>query len=424
MINQLLGNTKVLTLKNGLVCPECEQELGIYYMNELMRLSDLVYDLADELDGYEDYEENEDKYNAYTKRDNTQPLEYIPNNVAPIKQKTEKINAFNIYNKVTKNVIGQNEQVKSILSILIKNGMTDNPHFKSNIFLIGGTGNGKSETIKQIAKLLKRPYVIEDASKYTQEGYVGDSVENACSKLILEANGDIQMAERGIIVFDEIDKKTDNGDRSGVSTTSVQDSLLKMLEGTKIQTNRGILNTELVTFILIGACENAYKEREKRIKGKGKIGFSDNGKSDLKTDELKNPNFIPQDLIDSGFKSEFIGRIDAIIEFNPMDEKMATKIINESDISIFNICIDELKRLNVEIKMNRNEIVSEISKRAIQLKTGARGIRQIVIEMFKNIFSSVIVSNINITSGYECYITKETVYDNTKFKLCKKKRQN
>ena len=410
---QFTGNTKILMLKEGLICPSCQSELNLYYINELFRMSDALEEMADE---YYGIEEVEDYCNKIDEKVNNK----VVKNPKKVNNSTT-INVYDIYKKVTKNVIGQNKQIKNILSILVKNGLTNNPHFKSNIFLIGGTGNGKSETIKQIAKLLDKPYVIEDASKYTQEGYVGDSVENACAKLISEANGDILKAEHGIIIFDEIDKKTDNGDRSGVSTTSVQDSLLKMLEGVKVQTPQGSINTELITFVLIGACENAYKEREKRLKGKGTIGFSKEEEKQIK-DEMKNPNFIPQDLINAGFKSEFIGRIDAIVEFNKMDEKIATKIINESEISIFNMFIKELKNINVDVVMDREKIVQEISRRAIQLNTGARGIRQIVVEMFENIYADLIVSNLNTRQKYECHIYKETVYDNTKFKLVKVKQ--
>lgn len=204
-------------------------------------------DVSDVLSGYnsyygDDFEDELDynSYNVYNKPLNTSnnsnlvkfPLELPKNKKAP------KINTYSIYNEVIKNVIGQDEQVKNVISILVRNNMTTNRHFKSNMFLIGGTGNGKSETIKQIATRLDIPYVIEDAAKYTQEGYVGESVENALAKLIDAAGGDIKKAERGIVVFDEIDKKTDNGDRSNVATTSVQDGLLKMLEGAIIHTSR------------------------------------------------------------------------------------------------------------------------------------------------------------------------------------------
>lgn len=118
-----------------------------------------------------------------------------------------------------------------------------------------------------------------------------------------------------------------------------------------------------------------------------------------------------------------VGRIDVIIEFNPMDELMAKKIINNSKISIFNLFLENLNNLKIKVIMDRDKVVSEIIKRAIQLGIGARGIRQVVVEMFENIYSTIFVNKENF-SGYECEITEELVYDNTKFKLCKKKQQN
>lgn len=375
-------------------------------------------------DSFSDYDfEDELSYNYSESKNiskNTNLVQF-PLNI-PKTKKPEKINTYKVYKEVIKNVIGQDKQVKNIISILVRNNMTNNRHFKSNMFLIGGTGNGKSETIKQIANNLDIPYVIEDASKYTQEGYVGESVENALAKLIDAAGGDIKSAERGIVVFDEIDKKTDNGDRSNVATTSVQDGLLKMLEGAVIHTSKGVINTELITFVLIGACENTFEERKKRLSGKGTIGFNySRGKSI--DNELNNPKFISQDLIESGFKSELIGRIDVIIEFNPMDEIMAKNIIDNSKISIFNLYLEELSNLKIKVVMDREKVVSKIIKRAIQLKIGARGIRQVVVEMFENIYSKIVVNKQNF-SGYECKTTEELVYDNSKFKLCKKKQQN
>ena len=375
-------------------------------------------------DSFSDYDfEDELSYNYSESKNiskNTNLVQF-PLNI-PKTKKPEKINTYKVYKEVIKNVIGQDKQVKNIISILVRNNMTNNRHFKSNMFLIGGTGNGKSETIKQIANNLDIPYVIEDASKYTQEGYVGESVENALAKLIDAAGGDIKSAERGIVVFDEIDKKTDNGDRSNVATTSVQDGLLKMLEGAVIHTSKGVINTELITFILIGACENTFEERKKRLSGKGTIGFNySRGKSI--DNELNNPKFISQDLIESGFKSELIGRIDVIIEFNPMDEIMAKNIIDNSKISIFNLYLEELSNLKIKVVMDREKVVSKIIKRAIQLKICSSGIRQVLVEMFENIYSKIFVNKQNF-SGYECKITEELVYDNSKFKLCKKKQQN
>ncbi|MBO5477956.1 MAG: AAA family ATPase [Clostridia bacterium] len=419
MENLSLGNSKVLILKNALICDECQSEIEGIYISKIIEMSETINSF---MYGDESYE--------FIPEQLTNESDYIPKKVGnyqesskklPVSKKSQKVDMRSIYNKITKKIIGQDDAVKTILSTIIRNSISDSCYTKSNIFLIGGTGNGKSETVKQIANELGLPYVLEDSSKFTQEGYVGESVENAINKLIIEAGEDITRAERGIIIFDEIDKKTSNGEQSGVSTTSVQDSLLKMLEGTTFHTKAGKINTERITFILIGACEETYNKRDKRLKNKGKIGFTTLEKNDKS--EATNPRFIPEDLIESGFKSELIGRIDTIQEFKPMDVEMATQIINNSEISIFNLYIKELEKLGVKIVMNRDEVVNAIAKRAVELKTGARAIRQIVVEMFKNLYTEVLLSNKSIKQIYHYNISKDTVYDNNKYELCKKEEK-
>lgn len=107
-----------------------------------------------------------------------------------------------------------------------------------------------------------------------------------------------------------------------------------------------------------------------------------------------------------------------------MDVDMAQKIIETSEISIFNLYLAELKKLGVEVIMNRDEVVTSIAQRAVELKTGARAIRQIVVEMFKEIYAELLLSNRTVNEIYCCYISGETVRDNTKYKLCKKEQQH
>lgn len=407
-------------LKNALICPECQSEIEGIYIGKILDMCDTINDFMYGDMGYDDFDEQFPNEQSYIPK----KIQTIDKNVKqlPAAKTTKKVDMKSIYDKITKKIIGQDEAVKLILSTIIRNSVSTNSYTKSNIFLIGGTGNGKSETVKQIAKEIGLPYVLEDSSKYTQEGYVGESVENAINKLINEAGGDIKKAERGIIIFDEIDKKTSNGEQSGVATTSVQDSLLKMLEGATFYTSAGKISTENITFILIGACENTYEERNKRLSNKGKIGF---GSVDLNDkSEAKNKNFIPEDLINSGFKSELIGRIDTIQEFRPMDKKMAIEIINNSEISIFNLYLQELRKLGVIIQMDRDEVVEKIATRAVELKTGARAIRQIIVEMFKALYADVLLSNKSVTEIRYYKISGDTVYDNTKFELCEKTEEN
>lgn len=333
------------------------------------------------------------------------------------KNKYEIINTKDIYEKVSKKVVGQDDVVKSVLSVIIRNRMITIPDLKSNIFLLGGTGTGKTLVASTICKELNIPFSIEDASKYTQEGYVGDSVSSMLKHLIDAANGDIRKAEHGVIYIDEIDKKTDNGDRSGVSTTSVQDSLLKMIEGTTMQVGDNTISTEFITFIVGGACESVFEAREKRLKNKGTVGFSTT-KIDDTNYELKNPNILPDDLVNGGFKKEFVGRHSLIKEMQPMTIEKLVEIINKSQISVFNLHIDFLKSIGVEIKMNRKEVVTEIAKRSIQRGTGARGVKSIVEEMFEKLYEDITIEKKN-NERYVCSINKSTVHDNSRYKIKK-----
>lgn len=403
-------------LKNALICPECQAEIEKFYVRKIVDASDMFKNLIsnrmknNKLDNFIIDEWNNLPKNTLVKQKEVKQLPAMGN--------ASKVNIKTIYNRVTQKIIGQEDAIKTILATIVRNSISNSIYTKSNIFLIGGTGCGKSETVKQIAKELDLPFVLEDASKYTQEGYVGESVINALNKLISVAGGDIRRAERGIIIFDEIDKKTSNGEQSGVSTTSVQDSLLKMLEGATFQTNAGMINTEMITFVLIGACEETYKKREKRIHGKGKIGFGVNQKDEKS--ELNNKKFIPEDLIESGFKSELVGRIGVIQEFKPMDIEMAKNIINKSEISIFNLYLEELRKLGVVIRMDRKQVVESIAKRAVELKTGARAIGQIVMEMFDNIYSEILFGDKSIEDIQYYQISEDTVYDNKSFKVFEK----
>ena len=416
--------------KRGFLCDNCYKDLQQYFIEKFENMMDALYQA-----GFysEDYDE---KYDSFQEDINEQKLfnsNFSSKTAHSIttknnKKKSDKINPKQIFNNVTKAIVGQDEAIKEIITTIIRNNTTSNPQFKSNIFLIGESGNGKTESIKQIANQLDIPFVIEDASKYTQEGYVGVSVEQAVVNLINVAGTDLVKASRGIIVFDEMDKKTDSGNReSGVATTSVQESLLKLVEGSTVMTTVGLFDTSLVTFIFIGACENVYLARDKRL-GNKNIGFRENNDNkkqvELLLDKGKNPNFLPDDLINAGFKTELIGRIDKIIEFKSMNEEMATRILLESNNSIFKFYIKELSNLGINVKMEKeSDIIKHIAKRAVKLKMGARGLRQIVVDMFSNIYSDVILNKTSKNGKYykyDCIITKDTVYNNKKFKLCKK----
>ncbi len=387
------------------------------FLNDETFLDDYLY-YADKKNMGTDDVSNFPGYKNSILDSNVKNKPQISSNKSPkTKSKYEVLNTKEIYDRVSKKIIGQDDVVKAVLSVIIRNRMVTVPDLKSNIFLIGGTGTGKTLVTSIICQELGIPYTIEDASKYTQEGYVGDSVSSMIRNLIDASGGDIKKAEHGVIYIDEIDKKTDNGDRSGVSTTSVQDSLLKMIEGTKMNVGNATISTEFITFIVGGACESVYEAREKRLKNKGNIGFITE-KIDNTNYELKNPNFIPDDLINGGFKKEFVGRHSLIKEMHPMTISKLEDIINKSQISVFNLHLDFLKSIGVEIKMNRREVVKEIANRSIQRGTGARGVKSIVEEMFEKLYEDITIDKKN-NERYVCTISKNTVRDNTDYQIKK-----
>jgi len=137
---------------------------------------------------------------------------------------------------------------------------------------------------------------------------------------------------------------------------------------------------------------------------------------------MKNPKFIPEDFIESGFKSELIGRIDIIQEFKILDVDMLKNIIKKSKISALKYHINELKKFGVEIRMNEDEIIEEIAKRALKRGVGGRSIKHVVTEMFQDIYSRVTIFNSTEENlGLICKISKDTIYDNTKYEMCKLK---
>lgn len=327
-------------------------------------------------------------------------------------------------------VIGQ-EQAKKVISVAVYNHYkrvfsktspdaekygTDIEIEKSNILMIGPTGSGKTYLVKTLAKLLDVPLAIADVTSLTEAGYIGDDIESVLTKLLAAAGGDVQKAEMGIVFIDEIDKiaKKKSTNTRDVSGESVQQELLKLLEGADVEVPVGtgqknamtpmeMVNTDNILFICGGAFPDLETIIKERLTNTTSIGFG----SDPKDKYDKDPDILSkvtnQDLREFGMIPEFLGRLPVTVTLQGLTKDFLVRILKEPK----NAILKQYRKLLAMDEVNLNfddDALEWIAEQALKKDTGARALRAIIEEFMLDIMFEIPkdseIGSVTITRAY------------------------
>ena len=395
---------KMIDLPNGIsICSDCMQKSFDAMMNGQVDYSQLmnmnipgvqIFNMAD-------MEQNVPKKQKIKKKkegEERKPLIDIRNIPAPHK----------IKGKLDEYVVGQ-EYAKKAVCVAVYNHykrvatdtMDEIEIEKSNMLMIGPTGSGKTYLVKTLAKLLDVPLAITDATSLTEAGYIGDDIESVVSKLLAAAGNDVEKAEQGIIFIDEIDKiaKKKNTNQRDVSGESVQQGMLKLLEGSDVEVPVGAnsknamvplttVNTKNILFICGGAFPDLDKIIKERLTKQSSIGFGAELKDRYNRDKTVLEKVTTEDLRNFGMIPEFLGRLPIVFTLQGLSEEMMVKILTEPK----NAILKQYQKLLAldEVKLSFDEgALAKIAEKAVEKDTGARALRAIIEEFMLDIMFEI-----------------------------------
>lgn len=345
------------------------------------------------------------------------------------KKKEDKIDLRNIpapheiKHMLDEYVVGQ-DYAKKVMSVAVynhykrvaTNTMDEIEIEKSNMLMIGPTGSGKTYLVKTLAKLLQVPLAIADATSLTEAGYIGDDIESVVSKLLAAADNDVEKAEHGIIFIDEIDKiakKKETRSRD-VSGESVQQGMLKLLEGSDIEVPVGAtsknamvpqvtVNTRNILFICGGAFPDLSDIIKERLNKQSSIGFT----ADLKDKYDNDPDLLKkvtiEDLRNYGMIPEFLGRLPIIFSLDSLSKDMLVQIMKEPRNAILKQYQKLLELDEVKLEFD-DSALDAIADKALEKKTGARALRSIIEDYMLDIMYEIPkddnIGRVTITEDY------------------------
>lgn len=310
-----------------------------------------------------------------------------------LKKEESKLITLKELRKEVKDVIkGQDKAVDDVTRTILINEMSKNPRHKSHILIMGPSGTGKTEMINIISKRLDIPYFKADATAYTKEGYVGKSVYSMIGGLINAAEGDVEKAQKGILIIDEIDKKL-TSEEDWVGGVEVFNSLLKVMDRDVIEIDvegmgkkKILFDTSNLTIIFMGAFAKLYEQKTQKTEDKKTIGFMSSSEPSSKKEKLSLTN---DDLIKAGMPPEFLGRISVITNTQELEIEDLVEILYKSKGGAIDEEVEFCEGLGIQLKFT-NPYMREIAKKAKETKTGARTLRKLVRESLADAYDEIL----------------------------------